>query len=102
MSAPLEYFRNRRVFLTGHTGFKGAWLALWLAELGAEVHGFALTPPTEPSLFAEAGIGEAIAASTFADIRDQQFLINAVRRAEPEMVFHLAAQSLVPLSHREP
>jgi CDP-glucose 4,6-dehydratase len=95
-------FQDRRVFLTGHTGFKGSWLALWLAELGAEVHGYALAPPTRPNLFEQAEVEPRLAAHHLADVRDLEALRRAVREAEPEIVFHLAAQSLVRESYREP
>jgi len=95
-------WRDRSVFLTGHTGFKGAWLALWLAGLGARVSGYALPPATTPSLFALAGVRDALSGHHLADVRDAAALARAVREAEPEVVFHLAAQPLVRLSYREP
>jgi CDP-glucose 4,6-dehydratase len=95
-------FHGRRVFLTGHTGFKGSWLALWLAELGAEVHGYALAPPTQPSLFAEARVESCLASHRIADVRDAPALARAVREVQPELVFHFAAQPLVRLSYAEP
>lgn len=95
------FWRGKRVFLTGHTGFKGAWLALWLHELGARVTGYSLTPPSTPSLFETAGIGELI-DSRIADIRDLSHLAAVTRKAEPEIVFHLAAQSLVRSSYDDP
>ncbi|MDB5694643.1 MAG: CDP-glucose 4,6-dehydratase [Sphingomonas bacterium] len=94
-------WRGRRVFLTGHTGFKGAWLALWLHQLGAEVTGFALPPPTEPSLFDRARIGELL-DHVIGDIRDLDAVTHAMRAARPEVVFHLAAQPLVRLSYDQP
>lgn len=97
-----DIYKGRKVLVTGHTGFKGSWLSLWLASLGAEVHGFALEPNTTPSLFESAGVREKIASSSIADIRDHQTLLNAVREIEPEIVFHLAAQPLVRLSYQEP
>lgn len=95
-------FRGRRVFVTGHTGFKGSWLSLWLADLGAEVHGYALSPDTTPSLFEEAGVAERLASHTIADVRDFAALTAAVGRVKPEIVFHLAAQPIVRRSYREP
>lgn len=97
-----DFWRGKRVFVTGHTGFKGGWLSLWLQSLGAEVHGYALPPPTDPGLFDVARIGETLASSTFADIRDQGQLAAALAAARPEIVFHLAAQPLVLDSYRQP
>jgi CDP-glucose 4,6-dehydratase len=96
-----SFWAGRRVLLTGHTGFKGAWLSLWLAELGAEVTGLALPPDQTPSLFEEAHVGERI-TSTIGDIRDRAVVEDAFRRARPEIVLHLAAQALVRRSYREP
>ena len=95
------FWRGRRVFVTGHTGFKGAWLCLWLQRLGAEVSGFALAPPTEPSLFALAGLPGTI-AGTRADVRDAAALAAALREARPQVVLHLAAQSVVLDAHADP
>ena len=95
------FWRGRRVFLTGHTGFKGSWLALWLSELGAEVTGFALAPPTVPSLF-ELTRMEGRLRHVQGDVRDEAGLTLTIAAARPEVVIHMAAQSLVRLSYDEP
>ena len=92
---------GRRVLVTGHTGFKGSWLSLWLHSLGAEVTGFALPPPTEPSLFAAAGI-EALVHHVEGDVREFAAVRSVVEAAQPEIIFHLAAQPLVRRSYVEP
>lgn len=95
------FWRNRRVLLTGHTGFKGAWLALWLRRMGAVVHGFALEPHTDPSLFDLADVASDVDGQ-FGDLRDLRAVREAVRRAEPEIVLHLAARALVRQSLADP
>jgi CDP-glucose 4,6-dehydratase len=95
------FWRRKRVLLTGHTGFKGAWLTLWLNRLGAEVTGISLPPLTTPNLFTDANIA-ALCDSYFCDIRDGGALGELMRAAQPEIVFHLAAQPLVRASYREP
>ncbi|WP_287601788.1 CDP-glucose 4,6-dehydratase [Thiothrix sp.] len=97
-----EFWRGKRIFLTGHTGFKGGWLALWLADIGAEVHGYALAPPTEPNFFTVCGLQAHLKTSTFADIRDASKLTQAMQTAQPDIVLHLAAQPLVRYSYSEP
>lgn len=96
-----NFWAGRRVLITGHTGFKGCWLALWLASFGARVSGYALQPPTVPSLwqFVE---GRVEMASTLADVRDANLLARAFETSRPEIVFHLAAQSLVRAAYDDP
>jgi CDP-glucose 4,6-dehydratase len=96
-----DFWRGRRVLLTGHTGFKGAWLALWLQALGARVSGFSLDVPTAPSLYELACVGDAMNAIE-GDVRDPRALADALAGARPEIVIHMAAQSLVRRSFREP
>ncbi len=96
------FWRGRRVFLTGHTGFKGSWLSLWLSSLGAEVSGYALTPPTDPSLFDRAKVKDRLAAHTISDVRDGAALTRAMQAAKPDIAIHMAAQPLVRLSYAEP
>ncbi len=100
-SASADFWCNRRVLLTGHTGFKGAWLSLWLQRLGAEVTGVALPPNTTPSLFELADVADGM-NSYFCDIRDAAGLAAIVRATRPQIVFHLAAQPLVLASYRDP
>jgi CDP-glucose 4,6-dehydratase len=95
------FWRERRVLLTGHTGFKGSWIALWLQSLGASVTGFALDPPTQPSLFELARVGENM-QSVLGDVRDHDAFAAALEQAAPEIVIHMAAQSLVRRSFSEP
>jgi CDP-glucose 4,6-dehydratase len=94
-------YRGRRVLVTGHRGFKGSWLCQWLTMLGADVRGFGLGAPTTPNLHAEAGLAAAV-PERIADIRDATALTEVMRWAQPEVVFHLAAQPLVLRSYREP
>jgi CDP-glucose 4,6-dehydratase len=95
------FWAGKRVLITGHTGFKGSWLALWLRKTGAELAGYALDPPTEPSLFAAAHVANVM-RDTRSDIRDFLSLRIAIESFAPEIVFHLAAQPLVLASHRDP
>ena len=95
-------YENKKVFLTGHTGFKGSWLALWLNQLGAKVCGYSLAPNTVPSMFNVLGIENKIEKSVIGDILDNITLEKTMSEFEPDIVFHLAAQPLVRLSYSEP
>ncbi|MCP5269315.1 MAG: CDP-glucose 4,6-dehydratase [Zoogloeaceae bacterium] len=95
------FWKGRKVFLTGHTGFKGSWLALWLKSLGAEVSGYALPAPTKPSLFEIADVTAGM-HSTIGDIRDADQLARTMHAACPEIIFHLAAQPLVGDGYKDP
>ncbi len=96
-----DFWHGKRVLLTGHTGFKGAWMALWLQRLGAQIMGISLPPATTPNLFNLASI-QTITDSHFCDIRDAAALATLINTAQPEIVFHLAAQALVHASYRDP
>lgn len=97
----VDFWKNKRVFVTGHTGFKGAWLCLWLRHLGAHVTGYALPPPSDPSLFELAGIGHRV-DSIIGDVRDLAGLEKALAAARPDIVIHMAAQTLVRYSYDQP
>jgi CDP-glucose 4,6-dehydratase len=96
------FWRGKRVFVTGHTGFKGAWLALWLQKLGAEVFGYSLPPQTTPNLYDVAEVASGLADSVYADIRDLGAMKTALHRARPEIVIHMAAQAIVLHSYENP
>ena len=96
-----DFWRDRRVLLTGHTGFKGSWLSLWLQQMQADLCGYALAPPTDPSLFEVARVGRGM-TSIEADVRDEPRLRKALESFRPEVVFHMAAQPLVRLSYEDP
>ncbi|MEN9843789.1 MAG: RfbG [Pseudomonadota bacterium] len=98
----LTFWRGKRVLLTGHTGFKGSWLALWLHRLGAKVTGLALPVQTQPNLFTLASVVNGLYAHHLADIRQPEAVAAVVQASQPEVVFHLAAQPLVRASYREP
>lgn len=96
-----SFWKGRRVFLTGHTGFKGSWLTLWLHSLGADVTGYALDPPTQPNLFEQAGLAQTVRC-IYADIRDFPRLKAAMAECRPDVVLHLAAQSVVRRGYEDP
>jgi CDP-glucose 4,6-dehydratase len=96
------FWQSRSVLVTGHTGFKGGWLTLWLHQLNADVHGYALNPSTDPSLFEVARVKSVLSSDTRADLADLAQLRSAFKTAQPEVVFHLAAQPLVRESYRDP
>lgn len=96
-----NFWRGKRILVTGHTGFKGSWMSLWLQNLGAETFGLALTPPTKPSLFEEARIEEGM-ISEIADIRDYNAVQSFINATQPEIVIHMAAQPLVRYSYQAP
>lgn len=97
----LSFYNGKKVFVTGHTGFKGSWLCRILMNAGAQVTGYSLDPPTEPSLYRIAGIERGI-TSIISDIRDYKTLNDAINQAQPEIIFHLAAQPIVRDSYRNP
>ncbi len=100
-TGPKTFWHNKRVFITGHTGFKGSWLSLWLQTMGADVTGYALPPSTDPNLFTLANVAENM-TSILLDICDANALTKALNEQQPDIVFHLAAQPLVRLSYEKP
>jgi len=92
------FWKDRRVFITGHTGFKGSWLCMWLHELGAQVKGYSLEPPTNPCLFKEASV-DSLVVSEIGDIRDLEKLTKSIHDFQPEILIHMAAQPLVRYSY---
>ena len=102
MEGLVKAYTGKRVLVTGHTGFKGSWLCEWLLQVGAEVYGFALPPPTKPSLFEQLKLKKRIKSHVIGDIRDLAAVKRCVRRVQPDFVFHLAAQPLVRYSYAHP
>ena len=98
----LDIYSKRRVLITGHTGFKGSWLCEWLLMLGAKVYGYALPPPTKPSLFEQLKLADRIKSHTIGDVRDLTTIRNVVTKVRPDFIFHLAAQPLVRYSYEHP
>src|SRR5664280_267104 len=96
-----SFYNGRNVFITGHTGFKGSWLSILLHRLGANVYGYALDPPTIPSLYNLANVDKLV-SSTIGDIRDYKLLLETIKKVKPEIVIHMAAQPLVKESYRNP
>ena len=101
MAIDKEFWHKRKVLITGHTCFKGSWLCLLLHRLGSDVYGYAIDPPTNPSLFEVAGIGDLI-NSHISDIRDYGQLLRIIQSVKPEIIIHMAAQSLVRESYKNP
>jgi len=95
------FYKGRKVFITGHTGFKGSWLSILLSRLGADIYGYSLDPPTKPSLYELAGV-DSLLSSTIGDIRDYGLLLNTLKEVKPEVIIHMAAQPLVKESYRNP
>jgi CDP-glucose 4,6-dehydratase len=97
-----DFWKNRNVFLTGHTGFKGGWMAIWLLKMGAKVYGYSLSPPTIPSFFTTTKLEKYLTKSVIANILDLKKLLQEMEEAKPSIVIHMAAQSLVRESYNKP
>jgi CDP-glucose 4,6-dehydratase len=101
LSVNPDFWQDKRVLITGHTGFKGSWLSLWLQSMGTKLYGLALAPPTIPALFQEAKVASGM-ESTICDVRDFNSVLNTIKACRPEIVIHMAAQPLVRYSYQEP
>lgn len=97
-----SFWEGKKVFLTGHTGFKGGWTSLWLSSLGAKVSGYSLTPPSNPNLFSAASVEDHLVGHVIGDIRDAELLSKSMQDANPDIVLHMAAQALVRPSYDDP
>ena len=97
-----SFWKNKSVLVTGHTGFKGGWLVMWLHSLGARIHGYALPPLSSPNLFVESNIESILESNTLADIRDEKTFEASIKSSKPDIIFHLAAQPLVRQSYIDP
>jgi CDP-glucose 4,6-dehydratase len=102
MAVNSSFWQGKTVLLTGHTGFKGSWCALWLQSMGARVHGLSLEPPTQPNIFTHACVAQGMASSTIGDIRDYSTVLTTMQRVQPDVILHMAAQPLVRLSYSQP
>ena len=102
MELNYSFWKNRSVFITGHTGFKGGWMTLWLSNLGAKVSGYSLDAPTTPNFFTETNLKEKIINSTIGDIKNFSALKTSMMHAKPSIVIHMAAQPLVSKGYKEP
>ncbi len=96
-----SFWKNKKILITGHTGFKGSWLTVWLKKLGADITGFSKSVPTNPSLFETLNIEKDI-SSVIGDIQNYELLKETIRKYQPEIIFHMAAQSLVIKSYSNP
>lgn len=96
-----DFWKGRKVFITGHTGFKGSWITIWLNEMGADITGYSIDIPTNPSLFEEAGLRDKV-HHIQGDVREYEFLLNSIKEASPDILIHMAAQPLVRLSYKIP
>jgi CDP-glucose 4,6-dehydratase len=95
-------FHGKRVFLTGHTGFKGSWLCLWLHQLGSKVYGYSHEPPTTPNHFGESKMEELLESHEIADVRDTSRLQQSIQACQPDLIIHMAAQTVVKVGYSDP